>query len=158
MQPPRILGIDPGLSGGLALLTLTDTLWAAPMPVVELRSKGEINLAALAGILDHWQPTHAWIEQQQAMPRQGVTSSFRCGQNYGILLGFLAGRLLPVSIVRPAAWKRAMGVPADKAAAVAIATRKFPASSHLWCRKRDDGIAEAALIAAYGMSQCSRQP
>jgi crossover junction endodeoxyribonuclease RuvC len=158
MQPHRILGIDPGLSGGLALLTATDPLLAAPMPVVTLSGKGEVNLAALAGILDDWQPTLAWVEQQQAMPRQGVASSFRTGQNYGILLGFLAGRLLPVSIVRPAVWKKAMGVPADKTAAVAIATRTFPASSHLWNRKRDDGIAEAALIAAYGMSQRCSQP
>jgi crossover junction endodeoxyribonuclease RuvC len=155
MTNPRILGIDPGLTGGLALLC-GDALLAVAMPVLTLNGKGEIDLAGLRAILEQWAPTHAWIEQQQAMPRQGVSSSFRTGQNYGDLRGFLVASLIPFATIRPAAWKKAMGVPADKAAAIAIATRTFPASSHLWARKKDDGIAEAALIAAYGRQQCTR--
>ena len=155
MTTPRILGIDPGLSGGLALLC-GDALLAVAMPVLTLNGKGEIDLAAFRHILSQWSPTHAWIEHQQAMPRQGVASSFRTGQNYGDLRGFLIGSLISFTTVRPAIWKKAMGVPADKTAAIAIATRTFPASSNLWSRKKDDGIAEAALIAAYGQRQGTR--
>lgn len=152
MTHPRILGIDPGLTGGLALLC-GDALMAVPMPVLTLNYRGEINLAELRRILGQWEPTHAWIEKQQAMPRQGVSSSFRTGQNYGDLRGFLLASLIPFYEVRPAAWKKVMNVPADKAAAVAIASRMYPAYSHLWSRRKDDGIAEAALIAAYGQRQ-----
>jgi crossover junction endodeoxyribonuclease RuvC len=152
MANPRILGIDPGLTGGLALLC-GEELAAIPMPVLTLNGKGEIDLAAVRATLSVWDPAHAWIEQQQAMPRQGVASSFRTGQNYGDLRGFLVASLVPFSIVRPAVWKKAMSVPADKGAAIAIATRTFPAFSHLWSRKKDDGVAEAALIAAYGQQR-----
>ena len=155
MENSRILGIDPGLNGGLALLC-GDELAAIPMPVLTLNGKGEIDLAAVRATLAAWDPNHAWIEQQQSMPRQGVASSFRTGQNYGDLRGFLVGRMLPFSIVRPAVWKKAMSVPADKAAAIAIATRTFPAFSHLWSKRKDDGVAEAALIAAYGRQRFAK--
>jgi crossover junction endodeoxyribonuclease RuvC len=148
-----ILGIDPGLSGGLALLYGGAIIQAAPMPVIKLAGKGEVNLAHLKSLLCEWAPSHAWVEQQQSMPRQGVASSFRTGQNYGTLLGFLQASGTPVTIVRSAVWKRAMGVPADKAAAVAVASRLLPSSSHWWPRRGDDGIAEAALLAVYGSRQ-----
>jgi crossover junction endodeoxyribonuclease RuvC len=154
-----IVGIDPGLSGGLALLSADGSLIEAlRMPVLKLNGKGEINLAALSATLHRWQPGHVWIEQQQSMPRQGVASSFRTGQNYGDLRGFLFGAGFTYSIVRPNIWKRAMGVPADKTAAIAIATRQFPAASAFWSRWADDGVAEAALIALYGHRQGSRDP
>jgi crossover junction endodeoxyribonuclease RuvC len=149
----RILGIDPGLSGGLALLHSGAIIQAAAMPVVKVAGKGEIDLARLGALLRDWAPSHAWVEQQQSMPRQGVASSFRTGQNYGALLGFLQASGVPVTVARPAVWKRAMGVPSDKAAAVAIASRLLPSSSHWWPRRGDDGIAEAALLAAYGSRQ-----
>jgi len=153
MTMTGILGIDPGLSGGLALLHGGAIIQAAPMPVVKVAGKGEVDLARLGALLRDWAPACAWVEQQQSMPRQGVASSFRTGQNYGTLLGFLQASGVPVALVRPAVWKRAMGVPSDKAAAVAIASRLLPSSSHWWPRRGDDGIAEAALLAVYGSRQ-----
>jgi hypothetical protein len=152
-----IVGIDPGLEGGLALLGADGQLIAAErMPIVKLNGKGEINLAMFSARLNEWMPTHVWIEQQQSMPRQGSASSFRTGQNYGDLRGFILGRNLPLSIVRANIWKRALSVPADKTAAIAIATRLFPAGSAFWSRAGDDGVAEAALIALYGHQQATR--
>lgn len=153
-QPHRILGIDPGLSGGLSLLEIAGgtmlSLAAVPMPTVSLNKKGEIDLAALGALLTEWRPSVCWIEQQQAMPGQGGASTFRTGLNYGMLRGFIPAREIPINLVRPATWKAAMGVPADKSAARAIASRIFPAHSHLWAKVKDDGLAEAALIALYG--------
>lgn len=151
-----ILGIDPGLSGGLAIVSPDGRLLhATRMPTLTLHGKGELDLAAIGALLTRWAPVHAWIEQQQAMPRQGVASSFRTGQNYGTLLGFIAGRGIAYSIARPAVWKKAMGVPADKTAAIAIATRLLPSGSSYWARRADDGVAEAALIALYGIRQAA---
>lgn len=153
-----ILGIDPGLSGGLALLTLipdatTATLTAVPMPTCSLRGKGEVDLAALGALLADWRPAVCWIEEQQAMPRQGVASSFRTGLNYGSLRGFIQASNIPIHPVRPSTWKKSIGVPSDKTAARAIASRMFPAQSHLWAKASQDGLAEAALIALYGSRQ-----
>ena len=153
-QPHRILGIDPGLSGGLSLLEIAGgtmlSLAAVPMPTVSLNKKGEIDLAALGALLTEWRPSVCSIEEQQAMPRQGVSSTFRTGYNYGLLRGFIHARGIPINPVRPATWKASIGVPSDKSAARAIASRIFPAHSHLWAKVKDDGLAEAALIALYG--------
>lgn len=151
-QPHRIIGIDPGLSGGLCLLEIAGgtILAAVPMPTVSLNRKGEIDLAALGALLTEWRPSVCWIEEQQAMPGQGVSSSYRTGYNYGLLRALIFARGIPINPVRPATWKKAVGVPSDKNAARAIASRIFPAHSHLWAKVKDDGLAEAALIALYG--------
>lgn len=158
----KILGIDPGLSGGLALLSEGIIIDAFKMPIIKYNGKQEIDIGGLKQIIVNWRikwkPFHVWIEQQQSMPRQGVASSFRTGQNYGILLGMLAGLNIPLSIVRPVDWKRYMKVPADKTAAILTATRLLPSSSHLWSTRSSDGIAEAALIAVYGSYQLRPTP
>ena len=153
-QPLRILGIDPGLSGGLSLLEIADgtmlSLAAVPMPTNTLNQKGAIDLAALGALLTEWRPSCCWIEEQQAMPRQGVSSTFRTGFNYGLLYAFIHARGIPIYLVRPATWKKSLNIPSDKSAARAIASRIFPAHTHLWAKVKDDGLAEAALIALYG--------
>jgi crossover junction endodeoxyribonuclease RuvC len=152
-----ILGVDPGLKGGLALLGDDGSLIEAmPMPVLQLSGKGEINLAIIMALLQRWQPGHIWIEQQQSMPRQGVASSFRTGQNYGDLRGFFIGAGFSYSTVRANVWKRCLGVPADKTAAIAIATRQFPGGFAFWSTAGKDGVAEAALIALYGWRQATK--
>jgi hypothetical protein len=56
-----------------------------------------------------------------------------------------------VSQVRPAVWKAQLKVPAEKDAARYRANQYFPKCSTAWKRKMDDGRAESALIAFYGM-------
>lgn len=68
----------------------------------------------------------------------------------GIIEGILAGLGIPYTVVPPATWKRAMGVTADKSEAIVIAQRLFPACAHLLYRAKDDGRAEALLIAEHG--------
>jgi len=55
------------------------------------------------------------------------------------------------TLVAPATWKRALGgIPAEKDAARARASQLMPSASGYWARKKDDGRAEAALIAFWG--------
>lgn len=144
-----VMGIDPGLSGGLALVSDSGVL-AERMPTVHLHGKGSIDLADLGRYINLWEPELVIIEEQQSMPKQGVSSSFRTGMNYGILLGFTTGKGIPLETVSARVWKKALKVPADKDAARAIATRLFPDASHAWSLKCEDGVAEAALLAHYG--------
>jgi len=75
-----ILGIDPGLSGGIAILNgdLPDVL---PMPVIDAANgKGHALDTQRIGTLVRIVANHggrAVIERQQAMPKQGITSTGR---------------------------------------------------------------------------------
>jgi crossover junction endodeoxyribonuclease RuvC len=157
--PRVILGIDPGLSGALALFTpTTGALTVFDVPTFTLgrngKSKREVDTVELARLIDAAGPiAHAFVEQVGAMPGQGVSSVFAFGKVYGLLLGVLAANFIPHSLVPPQRWKRALSVPAEKDGARARASQLMPAHAGLWCRVKDDGRAEAALIAYYGATQ-----
>jgi crossover junction endodeoxyribonuclease RuvC len=157
-----VLGIDPGLSGALALYTGEDLI-VGDVPTHELKrggkAKREVDLHALAAMIRDcaaYQPT-VWIEQVGAMPGQGVSSVFAFGKVYGTLLGICAANGLVIERVTPQVWKKAMGLQtAAKDAARARASTLLPAHVSKWARVKDDGRAEAALIALYGSAQAQR--
>ncbi len=156
MASKLILGIDPGLSGGLALLQAGEVVKAVNTPTVTItRSRGEKRRELAIGDIYFtilaWDPDIVIIESQQAMPKQGVSSTFATGKNYGILLGILTAVGQPYEVIRPQAWKKALGVTSDKQTAFDKADEIFPgAGLQFWPRKKDDGVCEAALIAHYG--------
>jgi crossover junction endodeoxyribonuclease RuvC len=94
----------------------------------------------------------ALIEQQWSRPTDGGPQGFKTGLGYGQLRMLLASNFLPYRIVSPMAWRRFMGLSGDKDAARALASRLAPKDADQWARKKDDGRAEAALIALYGVS------
>jgi hypothetical protein len=59
------------------------------------------------------------------------------------------------TLTTPAVWKRTVGIPPGKEGAKdrarAEAIRRWPSKAALFARKRDDGRAEACLIAVAGM-------
>lgn len=89
------------------------------------------------------------IEDVHAMPEQGVTSTFRFGYNAGILLGVLEALNIKVLRVKPAVWKGGLGLDADKKKSLTLARKLFPRYSRYFQRFKDNGRAEAALIAHY---------
>jgi crossover junction endodeoxyribonuclease RuvC len=88
------------------------------------------------------------------MPAQGVTSAFNFGFAAGALQGLVAGNAIPMHLVAPLTWKRHYKLSADKDASRRRASQLFPAHSHLWARAKDDGRAEAVLLAYYGSMGC----
>jgi crossover junction endodeoxyribonuclease RuvC len=158
----RVLGVDPGATGALAMLdTDLDALVVVDMPGALVRTGGtkrgtkrrQVSETWLADILRAYEPDCAWIERVHAMPRQGVTSSFSFGLAYGLVRGVLAGLRIPVTPVTPNEWKRALHLSADKNEARLVASRLFPASAGRFVRTSDDGRAEAALLALFGSRQ-----
>lgn len=151
-----MLGIDPGLSGAFALFTpTTGALVVFDMPTFTLsrggKAKRDPDATELARLVDAAGPiAHAFVEQVGAMPGQGVSSVFAFGKVFGLALGILAANFIPLTMVAPVKWKRALGVPAEKDGARARASQLLPAHAGLWSRRKDDGRAEAALIAYYG--------
>lgn len=152
----RILGIDPGLGGALALIdTGLDFLLVRDMPVMPIaKGKHGVSPVQVADLLDAWEPDLAYVERVHAMKGQGVTSCFNFGMGYGILLGALGSKRVPYHLITPQEWKKHFRMPKDKDAARAMAVQMFPTRSELFSRVKDDGRAEAALIAAFGLS-CS---
>lgn len=150
-----ILGIDPGLSGALALYnTATGSLVIDDMPTFSLtrggKAKRDVNVSELARIIDSGRPARAFLERVGAMPGQGVSSVFKFGEAFGIVRGCLA--FVPTELVAPTVWRKAVGIKtgAGKDTSRARATALFPRYANQFARVKDDGRAEAALIAYYG--------
>jgi len=133
-----VLGIDPGASGGLALVG--DMLWAVPMP---------------ATLMDVWQEmktfqkdvSKAVIEKVGPMRGWGGSSSFSFGRNYGNLEAFLTASGIPFEYVAPTVWQKALGcmTKGDKNVTKAKAQQLYP--SVKWTH----ATADAALIATFGL-------
>ncbi len=151
------IGIDPGLSGGLAFRS-DEEMSVLPMPVLTItKSKGVrrvLDLTALANLIDDKtknQPRiHVFIERVASMPKQGVASMFSFGESYGAIKGIIAANFLPMTLITPQTWKSKLKVSSNKDDARYRASQLMPRFAHLWPRRSDDGLAEAALIAFYG--------
>lgn len=162
-----VLGIDPGFSGALAWVRAFPApappvlLAVADMPtfaVTHGRTKSlrsSLNLAALADLLDgplFGTPDLVVIEEVHALPKQGLTSTFRFGFGAGALAGAVAARKLPLSYLTPQQWKPQAGLRggAVKGESRQRATQLFPTHAAQFARVKDDGRADAALIAWVG--------
>ena len=87
------------------------------------------------------------VESVHSMPGQGVTSSFNFGRSLGATEGVFAACGRPIVYVSPARWKRSLGLSADKTASRRRAIELWPDRTALFGRVKDNGRAEAALIA-----------
>jgi hypothetical protein len=145
----RVIGIDPGNSGALCLyVPIDEKIYVKDMPVVD----GRVSPHGVIDILQHWERrpiTVAAVELVHSMPRQGVASSFKFGMGYGVILGALAALDIPIVNVAPTAWTKYFGVGSDKEKHRRYAIETWPAQAHLFARKKDEGRADAALIARW---------
>lgn len=134
-----ILGIDPGKSGGFAILGEESRL---------VQAFDRITPQDIAQILDSYASIIevAYIENVHAMPKQGVVSVFTFGQNYGWWQGVLNAFKIPIERVQPLKWQTYMGcrTGGNKNVSKARAQEIFPHE------KITHAIADALLIAEYG--------
>jgi crossover junction endodeoxyribonuclease RuvC len=153
-----ILAIDPGAKGALAFFRPDEgTLELVDMPSVEVKrgqkTKTEISPQMLAAIIRARKPDIAILELVGAMPGQGVSSMYQFGRGVGMLEGCLAALEIPVTYISPVGWQRATGVRGGKDGSRARAAALFPAYAHMFTRKKDDGRADAALMAWWGATR-----
>lgn len=143
-------GVDPGLTGGLAVIKDLAPLDCRPMFV----SGGDIDFDDFAHYLQTFSPDVVAVERAQAMPKQGVVSMFNYGVGFGGLIGVCAALGLRCELVRPQDWKARVlrGTAKDKNAAIAYCRRAFPAVSLLpseRSRTNHHGMADALCLAIY---------
>jgi crossover junction endodeoxyribonuclease RuvC len=153
----KILGVDPGIHGGLAIVDIIDGMAPSVVAVIDIpicgvKAKERVDVLAIRTWLRMHQPQHAVIERAGSMPKQGVASTFKYGRAVGSLESVIACCEIPMTIAEPGVWKRYHGLyGAEKEASRQRALQLFPAAGALLARKMDHGRAEAALIALAGV-------
>ena len=174
-----VVGIDVGISGGLASLTgdsHSPTATVIPMPIIEgtpakgskAGSKSMIDILGvkkwIEGLSDgsgvSTGPIVA-LEIQHPMSKQGVTSMFNLGRSYESLrtLALVMGwRLI---LVQPQRWKNEIlnGTTKDKSAAIQWSMARYPqVDLNVGVRKviYHDGMADALCIAQYGLQEINK--
>lgn len=148
-----VLGIDPGCSGSLVLITeqggYIDHL---PMPTIKVGTKSRVNGAAVAAWIRQYGISHAYLEQVGAMPGQGTASMFTFGHAAGVAEGILQGLNIPYTLVTPQSWKKSAGlIGSDKDAARSRAIQLYPELRALDAKAKGQAIADALLIARHGI-------
>ena len=151
-----VIGIDPGLSGAIAILEGKKVLSLHEMPVMSegKKNKRQLNSAQLVNIIkekiDKIVDIVVVVEQVNAMPGQGVTSMFNFGQSFGILKGLCSAMQIPMYFVRPAKWKKYFNlINSEKDASRTRAIEIFPYFSSQLSKKKDCNKADAILIANF---------
>lgn len=146
-----IIGIDPGLSGAIAMLSDGKVFKVHDIPTVPIKkNKREVNYHELVAILRSWPSKTVWLEHVSAMPGQGVTSMFNFGQTYGAIKAACVAAGHELRFVTPAKWKKHFGLTKEKGVARQKAMQRVPGLADQFKRVKDDGRAEATLIAIYG--------
>jgi len=152
----RIIGIDPGLSGGIAILDDLKIFDIYDMPIMSegKKNKNQLNSAQLVNIIKKNiisnGDTFLIVEQVSAMPGQGVTSMFNFGQTFGSIKGICAALNLPIFFVRPAKWKKHFDlINSSKDASRTKVIEMYPSISPRLTKKKDVNKADAILIARY---------
>jgi crossover junction endodeoxyribonuclease RuvC len=158
-----IIGIDVGATGAIALLTgLGEIVWIEDMPCLADGPAGRraVNAPLLAEIIAKSHATRALVEYVGSRPGEGAVGAFAFGRSRGVIEGVLGALSIPVTMLTPPQWKRIVGIPPGrdgaKDAARSEAIRRWPAHAGLFARVRDDGRAEAALIALAGLVRDGR--
>lgn len=137
------IGIDPGKSGALALLTEDGQCTVVPFQ----ESAYTAILKAASG-----PSSVCCLEKVGAMPGQGVVSMFNFGHNLGYIEGLLQAFDIPYQLVPPQTWKKEFCVTSDKNTSIEVCRKLFPHVCLLptsRSRKPSDGMAEAMLLAEY---------
>ena len=152
----KIVGIDPGLSGAIAILENKKVLSLFDMPIMAegKKNKRQLNSAQLVNIIKESVNLNdeiaVVVEQVNAMPGQGVTSMFNFGQSFGIIKGICSSMQLPMYFVRPAKWKKYFNlIKTEKEASRTKAIEIFPQISGKLSKKKDVNKADAILIASF---------
>lgn len=133
------LGIDPGLSGGLAVVDSD----GCPAAITKMPETERDILDWLLTAPPHI--SFAMIEFVSSSPQMGVTSAFTFGKGYGVLIGLLTACGIPFEFVRPLKWQTKLGCKTggDKN----VSKRK---AQQLWPdQKITHATADALLIAEY---------
>jgi len=159
-SPWLSIGIDPGASGALALLSsdgyadgrVVDT----KSPEALLAAYFELTVACPLWAAPVDKKCAVFLEDVHSMPGEGHVGVFSFGQAKGVPRGFFAALGFEVELISPQAWQKRFFK--DTLARVDKDTRKETmrrAAAKRWpkaalSRKKDEAVAAALYLAACG--------
>lgn len=151
------LGIDPGQSGGFAIVG-DGPARAWKIPDTE-RDVWEL----IRSVVGEHAPGLVVIEDVHSTPQMGVASAFTFGRCLGALRMALVAREIPFESVSPARWQRMFSLPTKRACGDSITAKKNAhkaRAQELYPQVRViHDVADALLIATYGLRLLAqRQP
>jgi hypothetical protein len=165
------IGIDVGKSGGVCVLSRRGIHLLRPFVGITggksltKTAKENIcllnNLSQLGEALDKAESLKGGIcvtmEHIYASPKASAASMVTFGRHAGSVMGYLIARHHAPAIVRAAEWKGSFGLLGkDKQASLDEVKARYPeANLHRTSASKtdSDGLAEAVLIALYGLEQ-----
>lgn len=157
MSPRLVVGVDPGVDGGVAVLDARTRALLYGLPLPQLNR--EPDVAWLAGFLatleaERGSVALVAVEEQTARPLQGAGVTLKIGRTHGMLLGAILAAGYPLERPIPARWQRVVVSRRpgdDKEATIAWVLANFPGVD-LYPgkrRKAHDGVADAVGIASW---------
>lgn len=178
LKPRIVMGIDPGVTGGIAVIWPNHRIWAADFPLIEerkpnhrkpregaktssaFRTEREYDLPTLRRWLKSIDtekrcPITVYLEQVTSMPRDGSTQAFKFGKCFGEIRGILAGLGLKSEQWLPKDWMRNYGFEkrGDKQEREEICRRRLyeELGDEQWQdRQLTEGTVDALLLAMMG--------
>jgi len=140
----KVVGIDPGWSGGLAVIT---------PQAAGCHKFTKLTETDILDVLEEYLSgaDACYLELVHSMKGQGVSSTFKFGKIYGLLWGIVLSARVPLYHVTPQRWQKSLNclTKGDKNVSKRRAQELFP---HL---KVTHATADALLIAQYGYEERS---
>jgi crossover junction endodeoxyribonuclease RuvC len=152
-----IIGIDPGVSGALAVITPEGNLGIYDLPTAPTENFNGIDPVELKRLLAMriapvFRNTVAYCEKSILPPKNGALATRSVYDCRGVIRAVLALSGIPLIYVSPKEWKKFHGLPekSDKERSRGFCKQIRPDLSEQLARKMDHNRAEAVLIALYG--------
>ena len=144
----RIIGIDPGKQGAFAVIDDYEGALSVQTYDMPATIDAKRKLISDIGVVKC-----AWVERPFFPRMIGIKNAVTIAKAYGELKTCLFYAGIPTFEVDPSTWKKSMHLTSDKNASRALASQYFPDASDQWKLVKQDGKAEAALIAYWGWSK-----
>ena len=144
----RIVGIDPGVTGGFALIAPNGERLVTTLTNLKAGKTTIVDVPAFCAVLNECAPDYVIIEKVAGRAKQGGSSMFTFGAAWGCLLGASQACGYPTMLVSPQRWKIDLGlIGLGKAGSLALARKLYPECAKELRRVKDHDRAEALLIA-----------
>lgn len=151
-----IMGIDPGFKGGISFLNpITMQVNSFPMPIIkDKKKKTRLDVSKIVALVEEFMPSECVIEKNQPRPGQGISSAYTFGYWSGFFEGLTAGHLMPITLVPPQVWMKAMfsitvsGVKSSKDLCVSF----WPNNDWRGTKRSrivHDGMTDSSVLALY---------
>ena len=158
MSNIAVIGVDPGLSGAVAILHPSGDIELFDTPTLNVqgpkKNRRLYDVTAMLRILQHckdacfkYSPPHVAIEMAHPRPGQGVNAPFSMGYGLGLWIGIITSMELPVTHVAPQTWKKEFQLSKDKNLSILRAKELWPKADITL--KKHEARAEALMIADY---------